>query len=499
MAAATSVRMELQGKDATKKAFDSVAQRAKTSQAKIGAALKFGAIALAVGAAAKKIGASLDQLNKLNDIAQQAGTSATWLQKFTGAMGQAGINITTEGLVASMQKLNATLVNTEKLKALEKLGVDVSHLRGLKPEEAFTGFLDIVSKIPDEQARLLVLQRGMEEQGLRLAPLLRQGPDAFKQSLDTVMAMIPVASDNTVTLATNANNAFALVGQSFSAVWQNCLGSILQWADESFGGVDLAIMKTWENSKAFCLTFVRALQTLGESIGGIVGLFRVDWRDAIKMIGIRFVQLYAMLSGPFLWICKKIVGIFREDWADAIEEAQDQLTTWLDTTADAIYEKHGVTPMKGLAERIADDFLDAQRQIEVFQKGLSAKQLLATGATMAIEGFKEGFKEIEAVGAVKPLEESVKHSVASGVQQGLVDGIEAGSYDALKATARAAMDGARFASGGSSSGSSSSSMGKVASASRASADRLSAIESMMRQLLEVVRGGASSLASLETF
>lgn len=495
MAAATSVRMELQGKDATKKAFDSVAQRAKTSQAKIGAALKFGAIALAVGAAAKKIGSSLDQLNKLNDIAQQAGTSATWLQKFTGAMGQAGINIKTEGLVASMQKLNATLVNTEKLKALEKLGVDVSHLRGLKPEEAFTGFLDIVSKIPDEQKRLLVLQRGMEEQGLRLAPLLRQGPDAFKQSLQDVMAMIPVTSDNTVTLATNANNAFALVGQSFSAVWQNCLGSILQWADESFGGVDLAIMKTWENSKAFCLTFVRALQTLGESIGGIVGLLMVDWRDAIKMIGIRLVQLYAMLSGPFLWICKKIVGIFREDWADAIEEAQDLLTTWLDTTADAIYEKHGVTPMKGLAERIADDFLDAQRQIEVFQKGLSAKQLLATGATMAIEGFKE----IEAVGAVKPLEESVKHSVASGVQQGLVDGIEAGSYDALKATARAAMDGARFASGVSSSGSSSSSMGKVASASRASADRLSAIESMMRQLLEVVRGGASSLASLETF
>ena len=405
MAAATSVRMELQGKDATKKAFDSVAQRAKTSQAKIGAALKFGAIALAVGAAAKKIGASLDHLNKLNDIAQQAGTSATWLQKFTGAMGQAGINITTEGLVASVQKLNASLVNTEKLKAFEKLGVNVSHLRGLKPEEAFTGFLDIVSKIPDEQKRLLVLQRGMEEQGLRLAPLLRQGPDAFKQSLQDVMAMIPVTSDNTVTLATNANNAFALVGQSFSAVWQNCLGSILQWADESFGGVDLAIMKTWENSKAFCLTFVRALQTLGESIGGILGLLRVDWRDAIKMIGIRYAQLYVMLSGPFLWICKKIVGIFREDWADAIEEAQDQLTTWLDTTADAIYEKHGVTPMKGLAERIADDYLDAQRQIEVFQKGLSAKQLLATGATMAIEGFKE----IEAVGAVKPLEESVKH------------------------------------------------------------------------------------------
>lgn len=488
MAAATSVRMELKGKDATKKAFDSVAQRAKTSQAKIGAALKFGAIAIAVGAAAKKIGASLDQLNKLNDIAQQAGTSATWLQKFVGAMGQAGINIKTEGLVASMQKLNATLVNTEKLKALEKLGVDVSHLRGLKPEEAFTGFLDIVSKIPDEQKRLLVLQRGMEEQGLRLAPLLRQGPDAFKQSLDTVMAAMPAASESTVTLATNANNAFALVGQSFSAVWQNCLGSILTWADESFGGVDKAIMTTWEYVRYFGATFVTQCQTMAESVQQIVGLFSVDLVDGLKLVGVRIGQLMMLVAGPLMRFAAFVVGRFSEDMEMAIESFRMGIDQTLADWESGILEKHGMKPLKSFADRITGEFAEVQERIAKNNKMFDAKATLATGNAVT-----------ESLHALPELEEKTKKSVKNGVKEGLAAGIEAGSYDALKATAQAAMDGAHFASGGSASGSSSSSMGKVASASRASADRLSAIESMMRQLLEVVRGGASSLAALETF
>lgn len=488
MAAATSVRMELQGKDATKKAFDSVAQRAKTSQAKIGAALKFGAIALAVGAAAKKIGASLDHLNKLNDIAQQAGTSATWLQKFTGAMGQAGINVTTEGLVSSIQKLNASLVNTKKLKALEKLGVDVSHLRGMKPEEAFTGFLDIVSKIPDEQTRLLVLQKGMEEQGLRLAPLLRQGPDAFRESLATVMDAMPAASESTVALATNANNAFALVGQSFSAVWQNCLGSILQWADESFGGVDKAIMTTWEYVRYFASTFVHWTGTMAESVQQIVGLFSVDLVDGLKLVCVRFAQMMSLVVSPFVRIAAEVVGFFSEDMEMAIESFRIGIDQKLADWESGILEKHGMQPLKSFADRIMGEFAATQERIAKNNKMFDAKATLSTGNAVT-----------ESLHALPELEEKTKKSVKNGVKEGLAAGIETGSYDALKVTARAAMDGAHFASGGSSSGSSSSSMGKVASASRASADRLSAIEFMMRQLLEVVRGGASSLAALETF
>jgi hypothetical protein len=60
------------------------------------------------------------------------------------------------------------------------------------------------------------------------------------------------------------------------------------------------------------------------------------------------------------------------------------------------------------------------------------------------------------------------------------------------------MDGAWYA-GGASHSATSSAVSRAEASSKASADRLSSIESMMRQLLEAVRGGASSLAALETF
>jgi hypothetical protein len=222
-------------------------------------------------------------------------------------------------------------------------------------------------------------------------------------------------------------------------------------------------------------------------LGGIIGLFVVDWQDALKMIAIRWLQMWKFLSGPMRFVVTTLIGLIDEDFANAIKAKQEKLDAWLDGWADSIYEKHGVTPMKGLAKRIAEDFAFAQQKIETFSKGLSAKPVLATG--------NAAFQEIHEFPA---LEEKTKKSVKKGVQEGLVAGIEAGSYDALKATAKAAMDGAWYA-GGASHSATSSAVSRAEASSKASADRLSSIESMMRQLLEAVRGGASSLADLETF
>lgn len=432
MAAATSVSVQLNGQDKTKAAFDSVAKRAKDSSNKIGAALKAGAIAVAVGAVVKKVADALDGLNKLNDIAQQAGMKAEWLQRFVGTMGQAGINITTEGLVASVQKLNAALVNTEKLKAFEKIGVDVSHLKGLRPEEAFTGFLETVAAIPDEQTRLLALQRGLEEQGLRLAPLLRQGPDNFRASLEAVMGVIPAASEQTVGLATNANNAFALVGQSFQTIWYEALGSVLTWADQSYGGVDKAIMRTWEYTKAYTLSLVRATQQWGENVGGVIALFQFDFVDALEVLTYRIAQWGYILMRPFAKLAAML-------GADGLLNAIELVDAEIQRRIERIYKSHGFEPTTTLAEKIGQDFLRAQQNIEKWDVALDAKKNLSAFAS-------EGLAQIPALtvpeipapspAAIEPLaatvEESVTTAVSSGVQQGLAEGVDSNSYDVIK-------------------------------------------------------------------
>lgn len=416
-----NMAMTLQGVDATAGAFNSVAAKAKLVATKVGAAMKtfagVSAAALAaVGAASK---AALNELNALNDEAQQAGVSANWLQKFSGAMGQAGVRMQRTDIVKAVQDLNAALMNTRKTKVFEKLGVDISHLRGLAPEKALEGFLDVISKIPDEQTRLLLLQKAMSDNGMKMAPLLRLGPDAMRESLADVMAMIPAASDNTVTLATNLNNAFALVSSSIKTQFYDALGAVLEWADESFGGVDKALMRCMEYGKAWALVLVRGIQTVGEALGGIVGLLKVDWVDGLKMIGIRFAQLVEYIAGPLRNAIGTVVGWFNEDWGNAIIESTAQFQQALEESAAEIYESHGMAPMKSWAERIAEDFNTAAVKVETWEKGLSAKATLTSMQPIVQEAFG-------------PVKETVKDAVSDGVKEGMAEGVEAGSYSVIK-------------------------------------------------------------------
>lgn len=430
MAVPLNMAIALQGVDATAGAFGSVAARAKAVGAKVAAGLKTATMAaagvsVAVGAAAK---AALNSMNELNDTAQRAGVSAEWLQRFSGAMGQAGIQMQQTDIVGTIQKLNAGLVNTEKITALQKLGVDISHLKGLKPEEAFMGFLDIVSKIPDEQTRLLALMRGMEEQGLKLAPLMRLGPDAFNRSIRDVMDIIPAVSDNTVTIATNANNAFALVGQSFQTIWYEVLGGVLKWGEESFGGLDVAIMTTWEHTKAYSLVFVRACQTWGEAVGSVIALFRFDFRDALDMIGYRIVQWGSFLHTPFKKLAESM------GW-ETLSQAYEMLDAEIERGINSIHKKHGFEITSSFSDKVKADFEQMQVNIEKWEKGLSAKAELS-----AFSGIVPEAPELKEIKPIEPavfevpetLTESVSDAVSRGVETGLAEGVESSSYTVLK-------------------------------------------------------------------
>lgn len=416
-----NMALMLQGVDATGGAFNSIADKAKLAAAKVSAAMKTvaGAATVAVGAVSAAAKMALNELNALNDEAQQAGVSANWLQKFTGAMGQAGVRMQRSDIVKAVQDLNAALMNTRKTKVFEKLGVDISHLKGLAPEKAFEGFLDVISKIPDEQTRLLLLQKAMSDNGLKMAPLLRLGPDAMRESLAAVMEMIPAASDNTVTLATNVNNAFALVSSSIKTQWYDALGAVLTWADESFGGVDKALMRCMEYGKAWALTLVRGIQTVGEAIGGVIGLFSIDWVDGLKLVGIRFAQLVEYIAGPLRNAIGWVVSIFNEEAGNYLIEATAQYQQALAEAADSLYTEHGVAPMKSWAERIAEDFNAAAVKVETWEKGLSAKASLTSMQPIVQEAFE-------------PIKENVKDAVSDGVREGMAEGVEAGSYAVIK-------------------------------------------------------------------
>lgn len=421
MAASTKVRLQLEGKDNTAKAFKSAKKNADSFGASIKTALKIGAVALAAKKSFDLVAGALNDMNVLNDTAQRAGVGTEWLQKFSGAMGQAGIQMQQTDIIGSIQKLNAGLVNTEKLKALQKLGVDVSHLRGLKPEEAFMGFLETVAAIPDEQTRLLALMRGMEEQGLKLAPILRQGPEAMKSSLDAVMEMIPHTSSETVTMATDLNNSFTRVKDAIQNEMWTALGSVLQWGTDAFGRLDIALGVLYERFRLFGKNTVVVFTEVWDSLTGGWERFEESCQAGMAVLEGAMQSLRDRLAASIAkWYGETFQGWDSEQLAAVDEELQELLDKRKALTEAAVA---GTTIGANIGLAWEANQAEFEERVGKLTRGFEAKAQLSAFSTPP------------------QLEENVKNAVSKGTKEGLAAGIEAGSYEALKVSLRSAVGG----------------------------------------------------------
>lgn len=482
MAAATKVKVELQGRDNTSKAFRSAKKSADSFGASVKSILKVAAAGYAIKKTFDAVRSSLNAMNALNDVAQQAGVSAEWLQKFRGALGQAGIRMDATAAVTSIQKLNAALVNTEKIKAFEKLGLDVSHLQGLKPEQAFIGFLETVAAIPDEQMRLLALQRGLEEQGLRMAPLLRQGPDALRDSLLKVMDIYPSVSNETVTLATNANNAFAMVGDSISTIWREAMGYVLKVCDDAFGGVDAMIMSIFERIKFVTRAIYDLFAAAFDAIKEIAVVFGESIGDGFELIGRRVLKVLQMVARGWAYIASGVTWLFNEEAGEALYDWADTIGRENEKAIAKIFSRNNIDPTDTIEERWLKRYEEYQRATADWQTLLDAKKGLSTGAV-----------------PIEAIERSFSSAVAKGTKEGLAKGIEAHSYEALKASFKGAVTAANIAAGApSAKAANPTSVASINSGASAAAARTAnaSIIDQLKLILTELKGIASSTTSL---
>ena len=480
----TKVQLTIKGKDETGKAFRSVSQKAQNTGSKLMAAFKVAAIVAAIAKIGQAVKAALDDMNKLHDIAQQAGTSAVFLQKFVGAMGQAGIVTNTEGLVASMQKLNKAITDPEKLIAFDKLGFDIRQFEGMSPEKTFIEFMIAVSRCNDESRRLLLLQRGMEEQGLKLAPLMRLGPDALRKSLDDVMAMIPATSENTVNLATNANNAFALVAADFKTRWYEMLGSLLTWADETFHGVDKAIMRTWQT---MVLVLKNTWAMITAPLWGIaeaVAMLWVNLLDGLKLILFKIIQMFEAVERLAVRLSAAVAGIFSDELAGRLHNYASEIGEESQYYIDQLFKRNNITQKPTLFESFKNNAAEFDAAMKRWNKGLDAKATL-TSMTPGTP-------------TMAKLTSNVAGAVGAGVKKGLARGIESSSYDAIKAAFTAASKQGMAAAAADAVNVTAPAAARAATVASA-AGNAGNIERLLSDLLSVVRGGVGSLQKLEAF
>lgn len=157
----SGTQFKVKGVDASGKAFDSIAARAKATGASIRAALGGALAAAGAYLSVRSVVGAINQLGQLSDLAMKAGTSVDTLTKSALAFQVAGLNLPVESLAKSFQYLK---------KQTGKGGMD-----------NFFKVAGEIAKIDNAAERGAALVKNFGRSGLELQPLIDGGEEAIRK------------------------------------------------------------------------------------------------------------------------------------------------------------------------------------------------------------------------------------------------------------------------------------------------------------------------------
>ncbi len=199
--------------------FDKMARRVQQTAKKIrGAGLAIGGLGTAIVAplalATKKF---LDLGDALNKMSARTGVSVQALSELKFAAEQSGGSIeNVEKSIATMQKqlLSASQGLTTATDTLAELGLELSELEGLAPEDQFQKIAGAVAAIEDPSKRAAVAMRIFGRSGSKLLPMF----ESMQMLRDEAQRLGITMSSETAQSAADLGDAFNRVVASVGAL-----------------------------------------------------------------------------------------------------------------------------------------------------------------------------------------------------------------------------------------------------------------------------------------
>jgi hypothetical protein len=420
----SQVKLKFGSTDATAAAFaaindklDALGAKAASSTKNIAKGVFSGkALFASVSAIASKAIAAAAELGAIADKAQKMQTSAVYAQQLSGALGQIGIN------GANLDTVSKAFVQMQKTTG--KAGAD-----------GFKSVIADLGKIENEQERLIELTKVFgNEIGPGLAPMFAQGPEAFQESLDKVMAGMPAVSDAAAKAGNSLSDAFSTASAHVKTVWQEALGNITIWFENTFGiSVEEGMLNLVENVKWAFEVAQEHISVFVENVEKVVAFFTEDWKGALKWVINGFVEfgkavgtLLSKIGSLIKTVCvelvKSIGRILRgedADWSgvfDKIKDSAAEVSTSFKKSLDSMVPE---APPGQEWAKVDMNGLKAIRleRLNVVKESLEAKKELAEVAAGAAQGVAN-----TAGKAAKKISDVLKDAKYVG----------AGSYEALK-------------------------------------------------------------------
>ena len=249
-------QFKVKGVDASGKAFDSIAARAKATGASIRAALGGALAAAGAYLSLRSVAGAVNQLGQLSDLAMKAGMSVEFLTKATTAFQVAGLNVSAESLVKAMQYMQK---NT-----------------GKQGEGGFFELTKQIAAIPDAAQRAQAAVQVFGRSGLELLPLVNNGQAAIEkfQKLQSIMPGVSTAAANA---GDAANDALTIFGKGAQAIMLKAVGKICAlWGDEFPGGVRAGALNAINWLETFfkkAYAYINKYSAYLGALGGLVADF----------------------------------------------------------------------------------------------------------------------------------------------------------------------------------------------------------------------------------
>lgn len=254
-----------------KRSFGAIEQQMTslgTKMAVLGAAIS-AAIGLTVKSYASAGGA-------VYDMAKKTGFTTEAISKLKYAAEQSGTSIDT--VVIAVKNLNNALVSAGEgsattIKAFERIGLKLSDIKGLSPEDQFIKVATALSKVTDQSIKSATAVDLFGKSGTDLLPLLSEGADGIQELMDRAVELGVVFDDISARKAKDMEDAITDLTTSFAGL-KNELGAVLS-----------DILKPYIETTTDAISGTRQWAEENKVLSGLLGTLAVDSGVALTSLG----------------------------------------------------------------------------------------------------------------------------------------------------------------------------------------------------------------------
>lgn len=181
-----------------------------------------------------------DRAERLQNVAQIAGTTATAISRLHAVAEPLGI--TTDAVDNGMKRLARSIVEAQRgsdtaVEAFKSLNISTEELKSMSLEQVLARVADRFKDTEDGAGKAAVAQMLLGRSGADLIPLLNQGSEAMKEQADEAERLNAVMGDEAVAAGAALDNALdklKMSGTGLKNTMAQALAPALQFVAESF-------------------------------------------------------------------------------------------------------------------------------------------------------------------------------------------------------------------------------------------------------------------------